>query len=362
MTTRTNLLHGLTSKRFLTALVINTLIAAALYRFVWDGNFGSALVSTQVVGLSILLSWTMASNWKQRRVPPLLVQLLSVVVGSNAGGVLVVVVKGYELDQVIKNPEGLINLITLGIMWGAFIILIVIAREREARAQAAMHQAEAERHLHAKQLLEAKLQLMQAQIEPHFLFNTLASVQHLVDADPAVASSMLGDLIKYLRAAMPQMREQGTTVGREAELVRAYLAIQRVRIGNRFDFSIDIPEFLRERPFPPMMLLTLAENAVKHGFETRSCCGEIRVTGHETGNALVIEVRDTGTGFAADCQAGVGLANVRERLQTLYGDAARLTLEENVPSGVRARITVPNQDPAAAAALAEPTADAGCAI
>jgi LytS/YehU family sensor histidine kinase len=359
MTTRTNLLHGLTSKRFLTTLLINALIAAALYRFVWDGKFGSALVSTQVVGLSILLSWTMASNWKQSRVPPLFVQLLSVVVGSNAGGVLVLIVKGYELDQVIKNPEGLINLITLGVVCGAFIILIVVAREREARAQAAMHQAEAERHLHGKQLLEARLQLMQAQIEPHFLFNTLASVQHLVDSDPAAASRMLGDLIKYLRAAMPQMREQGTTIGREAELVRAYLAIQRVRIGNRFDFSVDIPEFLGERRFPPMMLLTLAENAVKHGFETKSCCGEIRVTAHEAGNELVIEVRDNGAGFAADCTAGVGLANLRERLQTLYGDAARLTLEENVPSGVRARITVPNQDPAAA--LPAPTADVGCA-
>jgi len=358
MTTRTNLLHGLTLKRFLTALLINALIAAALYRFVWDHNFGSAMVSTQVVGLSILLSWTLASNWKQTRVPPLFAQLLAVVCGSAAGGVLVVFVKGYDLEHVIMNPEGLINLVSLGIMWGAFIVLIVVAREREARAQAAMHQAAAERHLHGKQLLEARLQLMQAQIEPHFLFNTLSSVQHLVDTDPPAASRMLGDLIKYLRAAMPQMREQGTTIGREAELARAYLAIQRVRIGNRFDFSIDIPEILLERRFPPMMLLTLAENAVKHGFETKSCCGEIRVTAHETGNELVIEVRDNGAGLATDCPAGVGLANVRERLSTLYGEAARLTIEENVPSGVCARITVPNQTPAAAAGSAVPAAGA----
>jgi two-component sensor histidine kinase len=341
MPNRTNLLHGLTPKRFLTALVINALIAAALYRVAWEGNFGSAMVSAQIVGLSILLSWTMASNWKQKRVPPLFVQLCSVVLGSNVGGVLVVLVKGYELDQVIKNPEGLINLIALGVMWGAFIILIVIAREREARAQAAMHQAEAERHLHGKQLLEARLQLMQAQIEPHFLFNALGSVHHLIETDTLAASRMLGDLIKYLRAAMPQMRENTTTIGREAELVRAYLSIQRVRMGNRVDVALDIPEALKEEAFPPMMLLTLVENAVKHGFEAQGGSGSIQVRVRGENGETMVEVCDTGVGLRTDQPDGVGLTNVRERLKALYGDAARLVLEENAPRGVRALISVP---------------------
>ena len=356
MPNRTNLLHGLTSKRFLTALGINALIAAALYRIAWEGNFGSAMVSAQIVGLSILLSWTMASNWKQKRFPPLFVQLCSVVLGSNAGGILVVVVKGYELDQVIKNPEGLINLIALGVMWGAFIILIVIAREREARAQAAMHQAEAERHLHGKQLLEARLQLMQAQIEPHFLFNALGSVQHLIETDSQAASRMLADLIKYLRAAMPQMRENTTTIGREAELVRAYLSIQRVRMGNRFEFALEIPESLREEPFPPMMLLTLVENAVKHGFEAQSGSGAIQVRARSESSEAIVEVCDTGAGLRTDRPDGVGLTNVRERLKALYGDAAHLVLEENTPRGVRARISVPRSRQAAEAPAAAGTA------
>jgi LytS/YehU family sensor histidine kinase len=204
-----------------------------------------------------------------------------------------------------------------------------------------MHQAEAERHLHGKQLLESKLQLMQAQIEPHFLFNALGSVQHLIETDPPAASRMLGDLIKYLRAAMPQMRENATTVGREAELVRAYLSIQRMRMGNRFDFSLDVPEALREESFPPMMLLTLVENAVKHGFEAQSGSGDIRMLARDDEGQLVVEICDTGAGLRTDRPDGVGLTNVRERLKALYGDAARLVLEENVPRGVRARISVP---------------------
>jgi LytS/YehU family sensor histidine kinase len=214
-----------------------------------------------------------------------------------------------------------------------------------------MHQAEAERHLHGKQLLEARLQLMQAQIEPHFLFNTLATVQHLVETEPAEASRMLGDLIKYLRAAMPQLRERGTTLAREAELARAYLAIQRIRTGNRFDFSIDIPQALANQPFPPMMLLTLVENAVKHGFESHAQRGEIKVSAHDRASGLVISVDDTGAGFRAGTAIaspeGVGLTNVRERLEALYGAAASLVLEENTPRGMRASILVPLAAPAA---------------
>ena len=338
---RTNLLQGLTAKRFLVVLAINTVVAACLTPIgVWK-SFDSALVSAHIVGLSIMLAALMALNWRQSPFPPLVTQLLSVVVGSAVGTILVILVKGYELETVVKDPEGAINLLILGATIGAFTILISIARDRETRAQAAMHMAEAERHLHGKQLLEARLQLLQAQIEPHFLFNTLASVQHLVETEPAAASRMLGDLIKYLRAAMPQMREHGSTIGREAELARAYLSIQRVRTGGRFDFVIDIPDTLLDQAFPPMMMLTLVENALKHGFEKQSGSGEICVSARRDAGYLTVEVTDNGAGFRTDSTDGVGLTNVRERLKALYGDTARLVLEENSPGGVRARISLP---------------------
>src|SRR4029077_12107813 len=124
--------------------------------------------------------------------------------------------------------------------------------------------------------LEAKLQLMQAQVEPHFLFNTLANVQHLVETDPPAATRMLDSLIHYLRAALPQMRESGTNLGRELDMARAFLEINRVRMGKRLDFAIDVPDTLKSRAFPPMMLISLVENAVKHGVDP--CCESSSIT------------------------------------------------------------------------------------
>jgi sensor histidine kinase YesM len=357
-----NLLYGLSGRRLLWALLINTAVAILGAQInVWP-NVQHAMVSSQIVGLTIMLSWTIASNIRLAWVPALVIQLTSILVGSALGTVLVVLIKGYvydyEFSSVVREPQGAIYLLVLGVVFGGFVILTVIAREREARAQAAMHQADAERHLHAKQLLEARLQMMQAQIEPHFLFNTLASVQHLVETDPPAASSMLSDLIKYLRAAMPLLREQGTTLGRELELARAYLAIQRVRTGSRIDFSIDVAEGLRQAPFPPMMLLTLVENAVKHGFEAHGRRGHIRVFAEAGDTRLTVTVEDTGAGLRVDRPDGVGLTNVRDRLAALYGDAGHLVLEQNMPSGVRARIIVPRATASLASGAATPSAGA----
>jgi hypothetical protein len=357
-----NLLYGLTWRRLLWTLLINSVVALIGTVIEAWPNIQHSMVSSQLVGLSIMLSWTLASNLRQTRLPALGMQMLSVVAGSALGTALVIVVNGLIFDDDIEtlpgDPHGLIALLILGFILGAFVILPIIAREREMRARAAMHQAEAERHLHGKQLLEARLQLMQAQIEPHFLFNTLASVQHLVETEPPAASRMLGDLIKYLRAAIPQMREQGTTVGREADLARAYLSIQRVRSGCRFEFTVDVPESLRQEPFPPVMLLTLVENSVKHGFETHSQIGEIRVAARAQGDNLAVTVLDTGAGFRTDRPDGVGLTNVRERLEALYGNSAHLVLEQNSPTGVCARIIVPRSGPEAANRSAAPTAAA----
>jgi sensor histidine kinase YesM len=358
-----NLLYGLSGRRLLWALLINAVVAILGAQVdVWP-SVQHAMVSAQIVGLTIMLSWTIASNIRLAWLPALVIQLTSILVGSALGTLLVVLIKGYiydyEFSSVVREPQGAIYLLILGVVFGGFVILTVIARERETRAQAAMHQADAERHLHAKQLLEARLQMMQAQIEPHFLFNTLASVQHLVETDPPAASSMLSDLIKYLRAAMPQLREQGTTLGREAELARAYLSIQRIRSGSRFDFSVDVAEVLRAEPFPSMMLLTLVENAVKHGFEVHGRRGHIRVFAEAGDTKLTVTVEDTGAGLRIDSPDGVGLSNVRDRLAALYGDAGQLVLEQNMPSGVRARIVVAR---AAAPTTPGATARVGTAV
>jgi sensor histidine kinase YesM len=182
-----------------------------------------------------------------------------------------------------------------------------------------------------KQALEANLRLLQAQIEPHFLFNTLSNVLSLIDTDPARGKSMLGDLIHYLRTSFDQ----------EMNIIKAYLNIQNVRMGERLRFSIELPDALREYPLPPMLLQPLIENAVKHGLEPAIEGGEIIIKVMEEDDFIRIEVQDTGNGFSAYDTAGVGIANVRERISLLYGNKGQLILEANDPHGVKAIIEVP---------------------
>jgi LytS/YehU family sensor histidine kinase len=229
----------------------------------------------------------------------------------------------------------------LGVGFGCVVIAAILLREKHARDQARIHQAESERHLLEKGMLEAKLQLMQAQVEPHFLFNTLANVQHLVETDPPGASRMLDSLIRYLRAALPQMRDPQSTLGREIDMAHAFLEIQGVRMGSRLEFAIEVPAELRMRPFPPMMLISLVENAIKHGVDPCCECCSITIRARDDEGRLRVSVADTGEGVSPKKGGGVGLSNIRERLKTLYGPGAVLLLEENAPRGIVASIEVP---------------------
>ena len=187
----------------------------------------------------------------------------------------------------------------LGIGFGCVVVAGMLLRERHARDQARILRAEAERHQLEKNVLEARLQLMQAQVEPHFLFNTLANVQHLVETDPPAASRVLESLIHYLRAALPQMREGATNLGREIDMARAFLEIHRVRMGSRLEFAIDVPDPLKGRPFPPMMLISLVENAIKHGVDPCCECGRDRDPRRGGGRAPARVRRRHGRGHRA---------------------------------------------------------------
>jgi hypothetical protein len=220
-------------------------------------------------------------------------------------------------------------------------VLLGSKRKAESRAQAASATA-AEEGL-KRQLAEARLKMMQAQVEPHFLFNTLASVDYLIETDPSRASKMQKNLIQYLRAALPQMREGSTTLGKELALVRSYLEILKVRMDDRLHFAITVPQGLMSAQFPPMMLQSLVENAIKHALEPKPEGGSITVTADIANGNLRVTVADTGLGFGAAGKpgTGVGLANVRERLAALYGGRAKFAIEANSPSGTIATIEVP---------------------
>lgn len=197
-----------------------------------------------------------------------------------------------------------------------------------------------------REAADAKLHAMQAQIEPHFLFNTLASVDQLIRTDPQRASQVQKTLIQYLRAAIPQMRDdaQRSTLGRQVKMSQAYLEIMQVRMEERLAFSFNAPEGLSCAEFPSMMLQTMIENCIKHGLEPKPEGGRIDVEADVARGKLRVKVSDTGVGFTADAKDGVGLANIRERLRLLYGNAASLTLSPKPGGGTIAMIELPYRD------------------
>lgn len=220
--------------------------------------------------------------------------------------------------------------------------------QAEVKAAQATETAEAESL--KRQVVEARMAAMQAQVEPHFLFNTLASIDHLIETDPARASQMQKNLIALLRASMPTMREANgdgmggvRDLGRELAVIRPYLEILKVRMEERLATDIQVPDGLLSAEFPPMMIQTLVENAIKHGLEPKAEGGTLKLKAEIVHGKLQVTVADTGLGFgkAATAGTGVGLANIRERLQLLYGPKATLTVAENQPSGTVVTITVP---------------------
>jgi signal transduction histidine kinase len=217
--------------------------------------------------------------------------------------------------------------------------------ERRKQEQARTRETETE-----KELTVAKLSLLHAQVEPHFLYNTLASAQLLTRSDPAKADQMLGNLIAYLRHSLPRADTKLSTLGEELEATRAYLDILKIRMGERLATQMQVPEPLKPVPLPPMMLQTLAENAIKHGLEPVPGGGNIWITARLAGDKMSVTVADDGRGFSEEGGGtGIGLKNVRERLRLAYGEEASLSIGANFPKGVAATITVPVAGPAGGA-------------
>ena len=185
-----------------------------------------------------------------------------------------------------------------------------------------------------RRLTEAQMAALQAQVEPHFLFNTLALIGRLIETDPPEAAKVHAHLIAYLRSALPQMRSSGgATLGKQLELSKAYLAIMQARMKERLAVRFEVPDFLGSAPFPPMMLQTLIENAIKHGLEPKIAGGTILVRARVDGATLMVDVCDDGVGIDLHADEGVGLANIRERLQLLYGAQAELVIEAPMSGG-----------------------------
>lgn len=220
----------------------------------------------------------------------------------------------------------------------------------EAEQQLAVDRARAA--VLEQQALDAQLRSLQAQIEPHFLFNTLANVVSLIDSQPANARRMLERLIDLLRASLSASRSQQTTLGQEVDLLRTYLDILTIRMAGRLRYEIDVEPALRAYPLAPLLLQPLVENAIQHGLEPKLEGGRVRVVARAQGDATEVLIEDDGLGFGATTRGGgVGLSNLRERLAALFGGAARLSIEDARP-GTRVRLLLPSSPPVAPTAPA----------
>lgn len=308
-----------------------------------------------LTGMAILLAIALAEAWLARRPyrfgEALTVQGLAVACGATCGAFARHVIANLGDPNAQMKWSWFISTVALwtGLGCMAYIVLRVMRAEHETGRR--LRQMAREREALEAQQIEAQVSALNAQIEPHFLFNTLANVKRLYETTPDRGRDMLVSLIAYLRAALPSMRRSDSTLGQELELVRNYLTILQMRMGERLSFEIDAEAALLDARLPPMVLPTLVENAIKHGLSPLPEGGriEIRAQAQPSGQ-MSVEVRDNGQGFASSGGSGVGLANTRARLAALFGAGAALELEAAEPRGVVARVRMPVLTNLAAAA------------
>ena len=231
---------------------------------------------------------------------------------------------------------------TVGFILLSLGLKVLAGGKRKAEIEARDATSHADEEGLERRLVEARMAALQAQVEPHFLFNTLALIGQLIETDPPHAARIHQNLIDYLRATLPQMRAKGAgTLGRQIEMSRAYLAIMQARMRTRLAVSVDVPDQMLSATFPVMMLQILIENAIKHGLEPKIDGGRIDIRANVDGKMLQVDVIDDGIGFNVHAGDGLGLANVRERLRILYGQRAQLVIEAPLTGGTRASIRVP---------------------
>jgi len=307
------------------------------------GVFWTNLLFSGGIGFGIHLSFTAVRLTLGERLPRIAVAALAIVLGLTVGlMVSAAVITGEPLYFLRQGGDSLL----IGIFFGILGTLIILSLEPVDRMRSELAEAELARMAHDKQIAETRLRLLQAQIEPHVLFNTLANVVGLIDSDPKSAQRMIEHLTTLLRASLRRARAEVTTLGDELSMVRAYLEIQPLRMGPRLAYAIECAPDLEAWRLPPMLLQPLVENAVRHGLESTEAGGRIDIISTMAGDRLTVRIADDGAGLdeggnGSGIGSGTGLVNVRERLQAFYGGDASLTLADNNGRGFVATVQLP---------------------
>jgi signal transduction histidine kinase len=309
------------------------------------------VVRAIVVGLSALAAFTLFERWPAREpkwLPRWVLQLLGIVVLMPLAALLAYwLTTGGHPNFAVEHKRvvGYMMLTFMGIFFAPWIALGYMLRQKDAFARTQALAFDLERSEFERKAVDARLRLLQAQVSPHFLFNTLANVQALVDTGSAQASAVLDSLIAYLRAAVPRLNETSTTLGQELELVTAYLDVMRMRMPDRLTYTIQTDPGARSLDCPPMTLLTLVENAVRHGIDPGEEGGHIDIQARIMAGRCCVRVTDTGVGLgAAGSGLGTGLSTLRERLQLKFAGDAHLRLTELEPHGVSAELDFPARE------------------
>ena len=265
---------------------------------------------------------------------------------------------GNDLQQTfyLRFQGALVAGLSAGLLYVAVVGAIVYLRAQHVAVANRRLTSEKQQSEVSRQLVETKLRVLQAQIEPHFLFNTLASAQQLAQKTAPEAATLIGHLVRFLRSSIPSMRDNRATLAHEFEQIKAYLAIMQTRMGDRLSFSVHAAAEVAAFELPPALVMTLAENAIKHGIEPAADGGRIEVSASRDGDLLIVTVADTGRGLldaGGDTEAasnelgsGMGLSNIAQRLQAIYGDTAHVRLSQNKPRGCIAILTLPLTTPA----------------
>lgn len=315
-------------------------------------KFGPLMLMSNLIGLMIhagsVLSNRLLNGWPRRArgLPRILFSMtlmgVSVITGITLGNLIW---NGTDPSILLTNRTVLIE--SLVIAAAVALLLYMVRSAAERRFRQAMEEARQKEFVasSARMLAEARLRALQAQIEPHFLYNTLANVVSLIGPQPAQAQHMLERFIDYLRASLAASRSEDATLASEAGLITAYLDVLKVRMGDRLRYRIELPDELRQFRIAPMLLQPVVENAIAHGLEPKVEGGEIVVSAQVEGEQVCVRISDTGAGLneAAPRKpgGGVGLSNLRERLRSLYGAGAKVELLENQPCGMTVRLLLP---------------------
>lgn len=303
-----------------------------------DG-FGITLTISFCIGLSIntafvLLSKRM-SQLEKWYLGPIIITTLGLSFGLIVAGALILQKPWFFFSS---NHSSLVA----GIFFGVVGFLMFSTREELLKTRMELVESKAASLQQERRMFETELRLLQAQIEPHFLFNTLGNIASLIRANPDAAEAMLQNLARLLRASLRRTRDSHTTLGEELEIISAYLNIQKVRMGERLIVAIDVAHDLLGLTLPPLLLQPLVENAVLHGLDPKVTTGSLTISVSRADTLLLLRVTDDGVGFEQNSRGtGIGLRNIRDRLQALYGNRATLELIERAEGGIIAELRLP---------------------